>query len=776
MFIVKPCEKNGCPTEEALTVLLGEVATPDGSNEVAEHVGSCPGCQARLESMAVGGEGELAEVVRGMGTEDPPANSAYWLALGKAEDALSDSVVTQGFGATVPTSEVNLDFLTRSGVTGALGRISTFSVKRVIGRGGMGIVLQATDAALGRDVAIKVLDPQLASNDVARQRFCREARAAAAVAHDNLVTVFQVDEDPKSGLPFIVMQLVSGESLEQKLKRVGKLSVVEAVRLGAQCAAGLASSHAAGLIHRDIKPGNILLEAGTDKAKLTDFGLARAVEDDKLTRTGFVAGTPLYMAPEQARGDDIDARADLFSLGSVLYETLAGKPPFEGRTPLAVLRRVADEAHTPLSEYNPSVPVWLEDAIDRLLAKFPDDRFQTALEFSEFLAAHYATIKDFTPLQVPAADCAGARSATRVWAKSRQRFCARTAATLASVFGVGIITGSAAAWFVASRAREASVGVSAGLAAKADEGPETLETFQSKSGSIWSLSMSPDGKTLATGIESGRINIWDVEPKRLRYELHRDAENKMPAHTGPVWVADIAADGKTMVSVGDDGTIKTWDMLTGQFVASCDAKRSVRTAAVGPRGQRVAVADRLGFVEMFDLADDGKSLFSHKNTSAVNAIVFAPDGESMAFAGGDGMVTLWDLKLNRSVNVWAASESPIYSLHFSPDGSRLLSAGWDTQAKVWNLSDYSRVGSPLEHDEGVWAAKFSPCGKMVATASQDGKARLFDLNAGGKLVQTYTRHKGSIHSLRFISDGANIMTGSRDGSVRVWPSLKPSAK
>ena len=775
MLSVKPCDKTGCPTEEALTVLLTEAVTPDNSNEVAEHVGSCPGCQARLESMAVGPEGELAEVVRGMGTEDPPANSAYWLALGRAEEALSDSAVTRGIGVEVPASEVNLDFLTRSGVSGALGRISTFTVKRVIGRGGMGIVLQATDAALGRDVAIKVLDPQLASNDVARQRFCREARAAAAVSHDNLVTVFQVDEDPKSGLPFIVMQLVAGESLEQKLKRVGRLSVVESVRLGAQCAAGLASSHAAGLIHRDIKPGNILLEAGTDKAKLTDFGLARAAEDDKLTRTGFVAGTPLYMAPEQARGDDIDARADLFSLGSVLYETLAGKPPFEGRTPLAVLRRVADEAHTPLSEFNPSVPVWLEDAIDRLLAKFPADRFQTAQEFSDFLAAHYEAIKDLTPLQVPAAASPGPRSTTRLWAKSRQRFCARTAAMLASVFGVGIVAGSVAAWLVASRVREASA-AGAAAAAKTDEGPETLETFQSRLGSIWSLSMSSDGKTLATGIESGRINIWDVKTQKFRSELHRDKEDKLPAHTGPVWVVELSGDGKAMVSVGDDGTIKTWDMLTGKLATSIDAKRSVRTAAVGPKGQRVAVADRLGWVEIYDLAGDGKSLLRYDNTSAVNAIAFAPDGESMAFAGGDGVVTLWDLKQSRKVNAWSASESPIYSLHFSPDGMQLLSAGWDTQAKVWSLSDYTRVGPPLEHGEGVWAAKFSPCGKMVATASQDGKARLFDLSAGNVLVETYTRHKGSIHSLRFISDGANIMTGSRDGSVRVWPSMAACPK
>ncbi len=247
----------------------------------------------------------------------------------------------------------------------------------------MGVVLHAYDPCLQRDVAVKVIDPQLANNEVARQRFCREARAAAAVTHDNLVAVHQVDEDEDSGLPYLVMQLVIGESLEQRLKRVGKLGVHEVARIGMQAAAGLAAAHAGGLIHRDIKPGNILLEAPSDRVKLTDFGLARAAEDVKLTRTGFVAGSPLYMAPEQARGEEVDHRADLFSLGSVLYEATAGTPPFDGKTPLVVLRRVADETPTSLSAVNPDVPHWLSDIVDKLLAKNPTDRYQSAAEVAE---------------------------------------------------------------------------------------------------------------------------------------------------------------------------------------------------------------------------------------------------------------------------------------------------------------------------------------------------------------------------------------------------------
>src|SRR5207249_1023288 len=149
--------------------------------------------------------------------------------------------------------------------------------------------------------------------EMARTRFCREARAAASISHENVVAVHQVEHDEeKDDLPFLVMELISGESLETKLARDGKLSLREIVRIGMQTAAGLAAAHEKGLIHRDIKPGNILLEGSSERVKLTDFGLARAAEDVRLTRTGMVAGTPLYMSPEQALGEELDVRSDLF--------------------------------------------------------------------------------------------------------------------------------------------------------------------------------------------------------------------------------------------------------------------------------------------------------------------------------------------------------------------------------------------------------------------------------------------------------------------------------
>jgi serine/threonine protein kinase len=250
---------------------------------------------------------------------------------------------------------------------------------------------------LNRNVAIKVLSASLATTGAARSRFLREARAAAAVVHEHVVGVFAVAE--AAGLPFLVMEYVSGRSLQDRLDRDGPLSVTEVLRIGMQTAAGLAAAHAQGLVHRDVKPANILLENSVERVRLTDFGLARAAADAGMSHSGVVAGTPYYMAPEQARGDSTDHRADLFSLGSTLYAICAGHPPFRAETPLAVLRRVSDDQPRPLREINPDVPAWLEALIARLMAKDPSDRYQTADEAFDVLKKCLAHVQQ--PLTSP---------------------------------------------------------------------------------------------------------------------------------------------------------------------------------------------------------------------------------------------------------------------------------------------------------------------------------------------------------------------------------------
>lgn len=295
-----------------------------------------------------------------------------------------------GSDCSATAARVPLDFLAPSDRPETLGKLGPYIVEDVIGRGGMGIVLRAIDPKLNRVVAIKVLSPEFAQNPMAGKRFLREAQAAAAVSHDHVVRIYAVDD--ASSVPFLVMECIIGQSLQQKIERKGILEIREILRIGHQIAAGLAAAHKQGLVHRDIKPANILLENGIERVKITDFGLARAVDDVGITQSGQVTGTPQYMSPEQAMGEPVDHRSDLFSLGSVLYTMCTGRPAFRATSTVAVLRRVVDDTPRPIRELNAEAPDWLIKTIDRLMSKNPDGRFQTAGEVATLLEqwlAHY---------------------------------------------------------------------------------------------------------------------------------------------------------------------------------------------------------------------------------------------------------------------------------------------------------------------------------------------------------------------------------------------------
>ena len=272
----------------------------------------------------------------------------------------------------------------------SLGRLKHYEVLQVLGQGGFGTVLKVFDEQLHRVVAIKVLAPELAANATSRQRFLREARAAAAVRHENVIDIHAVDEGPTS---FLVMGYISGQTLQQKLDRCGPLPVKEILRIGTQVAAGLAAAHRQGLIHRDVKPSNILLENGVERVKLSDFGLARPTDDAGLTQLGLIAGTPHYMSPEQAEGKQVDQRSDMFSLGSVLYALCTGSPPFRGDSSFAVLRKVCEDTPRPVRESNPEVPEWLAVLIGSLHAKNPDQRLQSAQELADLLSMRLAEMQ-----------------------------------------------------------------------------------------------------------------------------------------------------------------------------------------------------------------------------------------------------------------------------------------------------------------------------------------------------------------------------------------------
>ncbi len=369
-----------CPTTEQLAAALRGRPSSAAEAELAAHLVDCPDCRAQLEEMA-GGSSWLETRAKAHAASAESASEFLHKAM-QALEARSPGQETE----TAPV--LRLDFLQPSDQPGVLGRIGPYEVLEQVAAGGMGIVLKARDPALNRIVALKILPPALAANALARARFIREARAAAAVVHEHVVPIYAVDEF--AGLPYLVMQFIRGRPLSERIRVSGPLRVEEILRIGAQTAAGLAAAHAQGLIHRDVKPGNILLENSVERVKITDFGLARAVDDSSLTQDGHIAGTPEYMAPEQARNEPVDQRADLFSFGCVLYEMATGVSPFHAEKPLAALRRVCEEHPPPVHTLNDRIPEWLGLSIQKLMTKNPASRPQTALEVSQELGRRLA--------------------------------------------------------------------------------------------------------------------------------------------------------------------------------------------------------------------------------------------------------------------------------------------------------------------------------------------------------------------------------------------------
>jgi len=364
------------------------------SEAVAAHLGGCESCRQNLDRLV--GEGDtIGNQVASLG--HPPVRSeALDEVVARLKERTVAETATQAESHAVRPS---LGFLEPSKNPRHLGKLGEYEILEVIGRGGMGIVLKARDPKLERLVAIKVLNPELASSGAARARFLREARSAAAVTHEHVVTIHAVHDT--ADVPFLVMEYIVGVSLEDRIQRTGQMKVEEVLRIGMQAASGLAAAHAQGLVHRDIKPSNILLENGVERVKITDFGLARVVHEAQLTQTNAVMGTPQYMSPEQARGDKVDHRSDLFSLGCVLYAMCTGRSPFRAETPSGAIHRVCEDSPRPITDTNPDIPEWLAEIIDRLLAKKPEERFHTSSEVAEILGRYLAHVQQPSQAALP---------------------------------------------------------------------------------------------------------------------------------------------------------------------------------------------------------------------------------------------------------------------------------------------------------------------------------------------------------------------------------------
>jgi serine/threonine protein kinase/WD40 repeat protein len=646
--------------------------------------------------------------------------------------------------------ELSLDFLHPTDDPQTLGRLGYYDVLEVLGHGGFGVVLKARDTKLDRIVAVKTLALSLASSATARKRFVREAKAAAAVKHENVVGIYHVADD--GPVPYLVMECVSGLSLEAKLQQVGTLDLPAILRIGMQVASGLAAAHKQGLVHRDVKPGNILLENGVERVKITDFGLARAADDAAITKTGEVAGTPQYMSPEQAQGLPLDARSDLFSLGSVLYAMATGRSPFRAESTVAALRRVCDDTPRPVREINSDIPDWLEEIISRLLAKQPSERFQTASEVAELLGRYLAHVQQPAIDPSPKPRIASPRDPSAIRAR-------QWSVALIALVAIACIMGPT----------EAS-GVTKVV-------PTVIRIVRGEG----TLVIEVDDPTVQVSLDGEALSIHGAGLQELRllpgeYRLHATKDGRPVKDE----VVTISRDGRKVVTVtregpggsGSPGVAPAVERTVGELklLAKLDGHTDVvRAVAFLPDGRRMVSVGRDKMVRIWDV-ETRSTLSTLPVEGYLKDADVSADGRFIAMAftssGKAGVIHVWDLeKRERILELVQDGIIYINSIRFSPDGMHVVTCGNPSDGVLWDLSTGSELRRFDVDDKGNTAAvEFSPDGRLLAIGAV-GRVRLFDVESGDVLGDIRLPTNRGVNDLVFTATGKTLACGRLSGNV-----------
>jgi Tol biopolymer transport system component len=691
---------------------------------------------------------------------------------------------------------------TPSAGPGALtGRtVSHFRIAELLGGGGMGVVYRAEDIQLGRTVALKFLAPELVRDPTAKVRLLTEARAASALDHPNVCTILEAGET-EEGLLFLAMPCYVGESLEHRLVR-GPLPLEEALDVVAQVAQGLAKAHQHGIVHRDVKPANLFLTDG--RVKILDFGIAKLTREAGPTRLGASLGTPSYMAPEQTRAEEIDARADVWSLGVVLYEMLAGRRPFAGGSDAAVVYAVLNEAPEPLSQLRPEVPRQLERIVSRMLARDPGERYADAGEVLADLRQE---------LLVPPT---GSGTAAKPPAARRRWRVLVASLVLALAAAVGVL--GSLAW---RRGREVPAPPAASFTQLTDlPGKETFPSLspdgkyflyaKSERGSFdifyqrvagggnhvnltadsaaddTQPAYSPNGDQIAfrserdgggvflmgaTGESVRRLTdfgfnpSWSPDGREIAVATEGAFDPTARYSTSQIFRIDVATQAKRALGV-DDGVQPAWsphgERIAYWGLAQPGARRAIWTVSKDG-GTPVQVVDDLFYNWSPAWSPDGKSLyFSSNRGGSMNIWRVAIDERSGEVQGAPQAIT--------TSSVWSALPS------LSRDGRRLLFATNENRSFVeqvpFDPAKGRAAGPPVLVFQGarsIYSCDISPDGGWLALGSSAPQDDLLLVRRDGSEVRQLTNDPERDRGPRWSPDGRSLLFYSnRSGKYEAW--------
>ena len=575
-----------------------------------------------------------------------------------------------------------------------------YDIREKIGSGSMGAVYKARDVRLDRWVALKVLPPGLREHAESLERFKREARMLARLKHPGVASVF--DADVEGDFPFLVMEFVEGDNLEQVLRARGPLSIDEVIRVGVEVAEALEHIHAHHIIHRDVKAANLIL-GPEGRAVVTDFGIAFTASLPRLSRG--TLGTPEYMSPEQADGRPMDGRSDLYSVGVVLYECLTGRVPFvradESLTGLAdLLRRILEVPPPPLETLRNDVPPWLAEVVLRCLAKDPNERFTRAADLAAALQPPRAVVEASPPDAPSRPKLPDEAPPSRLLSHAE------------AVEAVGFAPDGRR---LATACKDRAIriwDVKTGRPVHLLKGPSAL-----------SVSFRPGGEYLASGCVDGAIRIWEVGTERLLRTIQ--------AHTGYVLSVAYSREGDVLASGAMDGAVHVWHAKTGRLLRTLGQHTGyVLSVSFSPDGAKLASGSADGSVRIWEVKTGRLLHRLEGHAGYIPSVSFSPDGAKLASGGVDGAIRIWEVETGRLRHKLTGHSDWVMSVVFSPDGGRLASAARDQSVRLWDARRGWLLTRLKGHTGAVMSVAFSPDGTRLASGSADHTARLWQL--GGR--------------------------------------------